>query len=153
MSHSPLKMFRQFHDKHVLVNGQGPIKEIAHNLGFTHVTTTDEFSHRFPNLDKMSHTRRMPAVSNIFGFIICLTLWNTKQKKRQAQQWSTVQMLELPNHDKKNDFFYIIPLMAAKERSVRYCWSNSHSIQISWNWCLNYASQIDYTYHWTTLWW
>ena len=29
MSHSPLKMFPQFHDKHVLVSGQGPIKVMA----------------------------------------------------------------------------------------------------------------------------
>lgn len=29
LSHSPLKMFRQFHDRHVLVCGQGPIYEIS----------------------------------------------------------------------------------------------------------------------------
>ncbi|XP_005098998.3 haloacid dehalogenase-like hydrolase domain-containing 5 [Aplysia californica] len=61
MSHSPLKMFRQFHDKHCLVNGQGPIKEIAQNIGFTHVTTTEELNQQFPNLDKMDHLRRKPA--------------------------------------------------------------------------------------------
>ncbi|CAL1537490.1 unnamed protein product [Lymnaea stagnalis] len=61
MSHSPLKMFRQFHDKHVLVNGQGPIKEIAHNIGFTRVTTTEELAHRFPDLDKMDHQRKKAA--------------------------------------------------------------------------------------------
>ncbi|XP_059150490.1 haloacid dehalogenase-like hydrolase domain-containing 5 [Physella acuta] len=62
MSHSPLKMFRQFHDKHVLVNGQGPVKEIAQNIGFTHVTTVEELSHMFPELDKMDHQRRKPAI-------------------------------------------------------------------------------------------
>lgn len=29
MSHSPLRMFRRFHDKCVLVSGQGPVLEIA----------------------------------------------------------------------------------------------------------------------------
>ncbi|XP_076468599.1 haloacid dehalogenase-like hydrolase domain-containing 5 [Babylonia areolata] len=61
MSHSPLKMFQQFHDKHVLINGQGPVKEIAHNLGFTRVTTVDELSASFPYLDVMDHKRRRAA--------------------------------------------------------------------------------------------
>ncbi|KAK7101743.1 hypothetical protein V1264_020079 [Littorina saxatilis] len=58
MSHSPLKMFRQFHDKHILINGQGPIKEIAQNIGFTNVTTVDELCAFFPFLDVMDHKRR-----------------------------------------------------------------------------------------------
>ena len=29
MSHSPLRMFKRFHDKCVLVSGQGPVLEIA----------------------------------------------------------------------------------------------------------------------------
>lgn len=62
MSHSPLKMFSQFHDMHILVNGQGPIKEIAQGLGFTKVTTVEELNQRFPNLDKMSHDRKKPAI-------------------------------------------------------------------------------------------
>lgn len=32
MSHSPLSMFRQFHDRHILAVGQGPIMEIAEQL-------------------------------------------------------------------------------------------------------------------------
>lgn len=63
MSHSPLKMFRQFHDKHVLINGQGPVKEIAQNLGFTKVTSVEELSACFPYLDVMDHKRRRTAVS------------------------------------------------------------------------------------------
>ncbi|XP_076448617.1 haloacid dehalogenase-like hydrolase domain-containing 5 [Babylonia areolata] len=61
MSHSPLKMFRQFHDKHVLINGQGPVKEIAQNLGFTRVTTVEELCTSFPHLDVMDHKRRKVA--------------------------------------------------------------------------------------------
>ncbi|XP_064632832.1 haloacid dehalogenase-like hydrolase domain-containing 5 [Lineus longissimus] len=58
MSHSPLKMFTQFFDKHVLVSGQGPVLEIAHNLGFQRVTTIEALRHRFPNLDVVDHRRR-----------------------------------------------------------------------------------------------
>ncbi|KAL8595135.1 hypothetical protein ACOMHN_013808 [Nucella lapillus] len=61
MSHSPLKMFRQFHDKHVLINGHGPVKEIAQNLGFTRVTTVDELCTSFPYLDVMDFKRRKVA--------------------------------------------------------------------------------------------
>ncbi|CAF4142078.1 unnamed protein product [Rotaria socialis] len=35
MSHSPLKMYSEFHKKHCLISGQGPIADIAKNLGFT----------------------------------------------------------------------------------------------------------------------
>ncbi|XP_078596720.1 haloacid dehalogenase-like hydrolase domain-containing 5 [Branchiostoma floridae x Branchiostoma japonicum] len=61
LSHSPLKMFRQFHDKHVLVSGQGPIIEIAKNLGFTKVTDVDTLRNRFPLLDMVDHKRRKHA--------------------------------------------------------------------------------------------
>ena len=43
MSHSPLKMFTEFHDKHVLVTGQGPVEHIAKSLGFNNVTTMVSF--------------------------------------------------------------------------------------------------------------
>ena len=42
MSHSPLKMFRDYHNKHVLVIGQGPVDDIARALGFTKVTTIQQ---------------------------------------------------------------------------------------------------------------
>jgi HAD superfamily hydrolase (TIGR01456 family) len=37
MAHSPLKMFQQYHSKRVLISGQGPIVEIAKNLGFSKI--------------------------------------------------------------------------------------------------------------------
>ena len=58
MSHSPLRMFKEYHNKHVLVVGQGPVKEIAAHLGFTKVTTMDDFRHAFPTLDAVDHKRR-----------------------------------------------------------------------------------------------
>lgn len=70
MSHSPLKMFRQFHDKHVLVSGQGPVLEIAKNLGFTKVTTIETLRQTFPLLDMVDHHRRHVAVSiNIYSWL------------------------------------------------------------------------------------
>ena len=61
MSHSPLKMFTEFHDKHVLVAGQGPVEFIAKSLGFRNVTTMDSFRHLFPTLDCVDHKRRRAA--------------------------------------------------------------------------------------------
>ena len=58
MSLSPLKMFSEYHERHVLVVGQGPIKEIARNLGFTKISTMDDYRHAFPTLDAVDHERR-----------------------------------------------------------------------------------------------
>ncbi|KAL6464814.1 hypothetical protein MHYP_G00271310 [Metynnis hypsauchen] len=58
MSHSPLKMLRKYHDKCVLVSGQGPVLDIAKNLGFTKVVSIDELRESFPLLDMVDHNRR-----------------------------------------------------------------------------------------------
>ena len=58
MSHSPLKMFKDYHEKHVLVVGQGPVTDIAKNLGFTKISTMDDYRHAFPSLDAVDHNRR-----------------------------------------------------------------------------------------------
>uniref|UniRef100_A0A8C4PZ85 Haloacid dehalogenase-like hydrolase domain-containing 5 n=1 Tax=Eptatretus burgeri TaxID=7764 RepID=A0A8C4PZ85_EPTBU len=58
MSHSPLRMFQQFHDKHVLVSGQGPVEGIAKNLGFSDIVTIDMVREAFPLLDMVDHNRR-----------------------------------------------------------------------------------------------
>ena len=58
MAHSPLKWFTQYHHKHVLVSGQGPVEAIALNLGFTNVCTIDSFRRQFPALDVVDHSRR-----------------------------------------------------------------------------------------------
>lgn len=63
MAHSPLRMFTQFHNKKILISGQGPIREIAENLGFTNVTTIDEIRKSFPALDAVDLKRRLSAVS------------------------------------------------------------------------------------------
>ncbi|ESO10038.1 hypothetical protein HELRODRAFT_186712 [Helobdella robusta] len=61
MSHSPLRMFRQLLDKHMLVSGQGPTEEIAKFVGFSKVTTLEQFRHCFPKLDTNDYKRRKAA--------------------------------------------------------------------------------------------
>jgi len=65
MAHSPLRLFRNFHDKRVLVSGQGPVADIAKNLGFTKVTTLDEVRSAFPILDAVDHKRRVSTPSDL----------------------------------------------------------------------------------------
>ncbi|XP_028308407.1 haloacid dehalogenase-like hydrolase domain-containing 5 [Gouania willdenowi] len=64
MSHSPLRMFKKFHDKCVLVSGQGPVLEIAKNLGFNNVVSIDMLRESYPLLDMVDHNRRPKLVSN-----------------------------------------------------------------------------------------
>uniref|UniRef100_A0A8C3A928 Zgc:77375 n=1 Tax=Cyclopterus lumpus TaxID=8103 RepID=A0A8C3A928_CYCLU len=58
LSHSPLRMFKKFHDKCVLVSGQGPVLEIAKNVGFNNVISVDMLRESFPLLDMVDHNRR-----------------------------------------------------------------------------------------------
>ncbi|XP_010872721.2 haloacid dehalogenase-like hydrolase domain-containing 5 isoform X2 [Esox lucius] len=58
LSHSPLRMFRKYHDKCVLVSGQGPVLDIAKNLGFQKVVSIDMLREHFPLLDMVDHNRR-----------------------------------------------------------------------------------------------
>ena len=59
MAHSPLQMFRQFHDKQVLISGQGKVQEIAKELGFKKTITMDELVKNFPNLDYVNKDKRV----------------------------------------------------------------------------------------------
>uniref|UniRef100_A0A8B9PNS4 Haloacid dehalogenase-like hydrolase domain-containing 5 n=1 Tax=Apteryx owenii TaxID=8824 RepID=A0A8B9PNS4_APTOW len=58
LSHSPLRLFGQFHQKCVLVAGQGPVEENAQNLGFKHVVTIEALRKAFPLLDMVDQSRR-----------------------------------------------------------------------------------------------
>lgn len=58
MSHSPLRLFTQFHEMCVLVSGQGPVLEVAHNVGFQNVVTIDMLRKAYPLLDMVDHNRR-----------------------------------------------------------------------------------------------
>ncbi|KAM6468118.1 haloacid dehalogenase-like hydrolase domain-containing 5 isoform 2-T2 [Liasis olivaceus] len=58
MSHSPLRMFKHYHDKCVLVSGQGPLLDIAKHLGFCQPITIDMLRETYPLLDMVDHDRR-----------------------------------------------------------------------------------------------
>ncbi|XP_029548569.1 haloacid dehalogenase-like hydrolase domain-containing 5 [Salmo trutta] len=58
LSHSPLRMFTKYHEKCVLVSGQGPVLDIANNLGFQNVVSIDMLTEYFPLLDMVDHNRR-----------------------------------------------------------------------------------------------
>ncbi|XP_034367117.1 haloacid dehalogenase-like hydrolase domain-containing 5 isoform X3 [Arvicanthis niloticus] len=58
LSHSPMKLFLQYHNKQMLVSGQGPLVENARALGFQNVVTVDELRIAFPELDMVDLQRR-----------------------------------------------------------------------------------------------
>ncbi|OXB80464.1 UNVERIFIED_CONTAM: hypothetical protein H355_004297 [Colinus virginianus] len=58
LSHSPLRLFSQFHPKSVLVAGQGPVEENARNLGFKRVVTIEALRKAYPLLDMVDQSRR-----------------------------------------------------------------------------------------------
>ncbi|XP_064374914.1 haloacid dehalogenase-like hydrolase domain-containing 5 [Dromaius novaehollandiae] len=58
MSHSPLRMFKRYHEKCVLVSGQGPLLDIAQDLGFCQPITIETLREKYPLLDVVDHDRR-----------------------------------------------------------------------------------------------
>ncbi|XP_010184903.1 PREDICTED: cat eye syndrome critical region protein 5, partial [Mesitornis unicolor] len=58
LSHSPLRLFSHFHQKCMLVDGQGPVEENALNLGFKHVVTIEALRKAYPLLDMVDQSRR-----------------------------------------------------------------------------------------------
>ncbi|XP_071669399.1 haloacid dehalogenase-like hydrolase domain-containing 5 isoform X3 [Patagioenas fasciata] len=58
MSHSPLRMFKRYHEKCVLVSGQGPLLDIAQDLGFCQPITIETLREKHPLLDVVDHERR-----------------------------------------------------------------------------------------------
>ena len=65
MAHSPLRLFEQFHNKQMLISGQGPIKEIAKELGFKKSVTIQELVNNFPSLDYVNMKKRNPKCGPI----------------------------------------------------------------------------------------
>lgn len=57
MSHSPLRMFKRYHPKCVLVSGQGPLLDIAQDLGFSQPVTIEMLREKYPLLDVVDHDR------------------------------------------------------------------------------------------------
>ncbi|XP_032927155.1 haloacid dehalogenase-like hydrolase domain-containing 5 isoform X1 [Catharus ustulatus] len=63
MSHSPLRMFKHYHEKCVLVSGQGPLLDISQDLGFCQPITIDTLREKRPLLDAVDHDRRPNVLS------------------------------------------------------------------------------------------
>ncbi|CAG2053428.1 unnamed protein product [Timema podura] len=117
MAHSPLKMFHQYHDKHVLVSGQGPIVEIAKNLGFKNVITMDQFRNIFPVLDAVDNTHRISVpctLGDYFPRIEAVVLFGEPVRWETALQL-LVDLLMTNGHPNKapsQDNHPHIPLLA-----------------------------------------
>lgn len=60
LAHSPLQMFDYLHNKQILISGQGPITDIACELGFKKTTTIEELVKNFPSLDYINVKKRNP---------------------------------------------------------------------------------------------
>uniref|UniRef100_A0A3B4FVM1 Haloacid dehalogenase-like hydrolase domain-containing 5 n=1 Tax=Pundamilia nyererei TaxID=303518 RepID=A0A3B4FVM1_9CICH len=78
LSHSPLQMMKSFHDKCVLVSGQGPVTHIANTLGFQRVMTMEQLSEHHPLLDMVDHSRNptLPVTPFLtFGVSIAIILF------------------------------------------------------------------------------
>jgi len=58
MSHTPLKNLTSRHNKYSLISGQGPIIEIAEQLGFKHTITVDQLREKFKYLDMIDQLQR-----------------------------------------------------------------------------------------------
>ncbi|NXC27727.1 HDHD5 hydrolase, partial [Campylorhamphus procurvoides] len=66
MSHSPLRMFKHYHDKCVLVSGQGPLLDIAQDLGFCQPITIETLREKHPLLDAVDHDRRPNMLVSVY---------------------------------------------------------------------------------------
>ncbi|NXM14669.1 HDHD5 hydrolase, partial [Ploceus nigricollis] len=71
MSHSPLRMFKRYHEKCVLVSGQGPLLDIAQDLGFCQPITIDALREKRPLLDAVDHERRPNVLVIPWLFCTC----------------------------------------------------------------------------------
>ncbi|XP_054005723.1 haloacid dehalogenase-like hydrolase domain-containing 5 [Hylaeus anthracinus] len=65
MAHSPLRLFQQFTNKQVLISGQGPIREIAQELGFQKTVVIEDLVKNYPSLDYVNMKKRNPQCGPI----------------------------------------------------------------------------------------
>ncbi len=62
MSHTALRLYSDYFDKHVAICGHGPIKDIARNIGFKKVSTIEDVSAAFPWLDACKPKQQLFSV-------------------------------------------------------------------------------------------
>ncbi|CAF1578959.1 unnamed protein product [Rotaria magnacalcarata] len=58
LAQTPMRTLVEYHNKHVLISGQGPTEEIGQMLGFKSVTTVEKVCEAFPELDMVNHMHR-----------------------------------------------------------------------------------------------
>ncbi|XP_054260044.1 haloacid dehalogenase-like hydrolase domain-containing 5 [Macrosteles quadrilineatus] len=58
-SHDPFKCYKEFHEKNVLITGQGRVKEVARSIGFKKTLTIEDLVKVFPMLDAVDVSRRV----------------------------------------------------------------------------------------------
>jgi len=59
LAQTPMRTLTEYHNKHVLISGQGPTEEIAKMIGFKSITTIEKVCAAFPELDMVNHTNRV----------------------------------------------------------------------------------------------
>lgn len=59
LAQTPMRLLTDYHNKHVLISGQGATEEIARTLGFKSVTTIEKICAAFPELDMVNHLNRV----------------------------------------------------------------------------------------------
>ncbi|KFR15721.1 Cat eye syndrome critical region protein 5, partial [Opisthocomus hoazin] len=74
MSHSPLRMFKRYHEKCVLVSGQGPLLDIAQDLGFCQPITIETLREKHPLLDVVDHDRRPNVLVSVYFWFKVLSV-------------------------------------------------------------------------------
>ncbi|NWI51619.1 HDHD5 hydrolase, partial [Calyptomena viridis] len=74
MSHSPLRMFKHYHEKCVLVSGQGPLLDIAQDLGFCQPITIETLREKHPLLDAVDHDRRPNVLVSVYFWFKTLSV-------------------------------------------------------------------------------
>ncbi|CAF3599710.1 unnamed protein product [Rotaria sp. Silwood1] len=59
LAQTPMRTLTDFHNKHVLVSGQGQAEDIARMIGFKSITTIEKVCEAFPELDMVNHMNRV----------------------------------------------------------------------------------------------
>ncbi|CAF4865347.1 unnamed protein product [Rotaria sp. Silwood1] len=63
LAQTPMRTLTNFHNKHVLVSGQGQAEDIARMIGFKSIITIEKVCEAFPELDMIDHMNRSEMVS------------------------------------------------------------------------------------------
>lgn len=58
LAQTPMRTLTEYHNKHVLISGQGPTTQIGQLLGFKSITTVEAVCNAFPELDMVNHMNR-----------------------------------------------------------------------------------------------